>query len=72
MIEVKHLSHSYGKFKALNDVSFTIEQGDFIGLIGPNGAGKTTLMKCILQWTFPTKSSGWERRIIMVMKYPLR
>ena len=48
MIEVKNLSHSYGKFKALNNVSFTIKKGDFIGLIGPNGAGKTTLMNTMV------------------------
>lgn len=48
MIEVKNLSHSYGKFKALSDVSFTIAKGDFIGLIGPNGAGKTTLMNTMV------------------------
>ena len=48
MTEIKHLSHSYGKFVALNNVSFTIEKGDFIGLIGPNGAGKTTLMNTMV------------------------
>ena len=48
MIEVKNLSHSYGKFKALDNVSFVVEKGDFIGLIGPNGAGKTTLMNTMV------------------------
>ena len=48
MIEIKNLTHSYGKFVALDDVSFTIEKGDFIGLIGPNGAGKTTLMNTMV------------------------
>jgi ABC-2 type transport system ATP-binding protein len=37
-----HVSKSYGSNRALNDLSFTIEQGDFFGLLGPNGAGKST------------------------------
>lgn len=48
MTEIKNLTHSYGKFVALNNVSFQIEKGDFIGLIGPNGAGKTTLMNTMV------------------------
>ena len=38
----------YGQTEALKDVSFAVEQGDFVGLAGPNGAGKTTLIKAIL------------------------
>lgn len=48
MTEIKNLTHSYGKFVALDDVSFEINGGDFIGLIGPNGAGKTTLMNTMV------------------------
>ncbi|MFZ4632563.1 MAG: metal ABC transporter ATP-binding protein [Patescibacteria group bacterium] len=48
IIETKNLSVSYGQTEALSDVSFAIEQGDFVGLAGPNGAGKTTLIKTIL------------------------
>ncbi len=48
VLEVSHLSKSFEKRKILDDVSFTIYEGDIIGLIGPNGAGKTTLIKTIL------------------------
>ncbi len=48
IIETKNLSVHYGQTEALKDVSFAIEQGDFVGLAGPNGAGKTTLIKAIL------------------------
>jgi len=48
IIETKDLSVNYGQTEALKDVSFAIEQGDFVGLAGPNGAGKTTLVKAIL------------------------
>jgi ABC-2 type transport system ATP-binding protein len=51
IIEAKHLSKSYGKLKALDDVSFQIEPGRIVGLIGRNGAGKTTALKAILGLT---------------------
>ena len=58
MISVTNLSKTYkrGKIKALNDVNFTVNEGEVLGLIGPNGAGKTTLMECMLGLIFP--SSG--------------
>lgn len=46
-LECKHLSKSYGKKKALSDISLTMEGGHIIGLLGPNGSGKTTLIKLI-------------------------
>jgi zinc transport system ATP-binding protein len=48
ILEVKNLSVKYGQTEALKNVSFAVEQGDFIGLAGPNGGGKTTLAKTIL------------------------
>jgi len=43
MIEVNSVSFRYHKDWVLQDVSFQVNQGDFIGVIGPNGSGKTTL-----------------------------
>lgn len=48
MIDIQHLSKKFGKFKALNEISLTLESGQCIALIGPNGCGKTTLIKSIL------------------------
>lgn len=48
MIEIKNLSKSYGKFKAVNDISFNVRQGEIFGFLGPNGAGKTTTIKMIV------------------------
>ncbi len=45
---MKTLTKTFGKFKALDGVSFTVRKGDAALLIGPNGAGKTTIVKCIL------------------------
>lgn len=48
-LSVEHISKSYGDFKALDDVSFSIPEGSIFGLLGPNGAGKTTLIRIINQ-----------------------
>ena len=47
VIQVSHLRKTYGATVAVDDVSFTVEQGEIFGLIGPNGAGKTTTMECV-------------------------
>ena len=47
MIEVEHLSRSFGSFRAVDDISFSIKTGEIVGLLGPNGAGKTTTMRMI-------------------------
>ena len=47
MIEVRNLTKVYGKKKAVDDLSFTIEDGEIFGLLGPNGAGKSTTMNII-------------------------
>ena len=47
-IDIRHLSTSYGKFKALHEISFAVPENSCFGLIGLNGAGKTTLIKTLL------------------------
>ncbi len=47
VIEVSNLRKAYGSTLAVNDVSFTVQEGEIFGLIGPNGAGKTTTMECV-------------------------
>ena len=47
MIEVQNLTKRYGRFTAVDDVSFRVERGEILGFLGPNGAGKTTTMRIL-------------------------
>lgn len=53
MLDVKALTRAYGDFKAVDDVSFTIADGEIVGLLGHNGAGKTTIMKMLSGYLEP-------------------
>lgn len=54
IIEISHLVKHYGKFKAVEDVSFDVFRGDVYGFLGPNGAGKSTTIRTILSLIKPT------------------
>ena len=53
MIKVENLEMSYGSFKALDKISFEVNQGEVVGLLGPNGAGKSTTMKILTTYLHP-------------------
>jgi len=55
MIEINGLHKQYGRRKAVDDVSMTIENGEIFGLVGPNGAGKTTTMRMLVTLLKPDK-----------------
>jgi len=48
VVKIENLTVSYPDVKALDNINFTIEEKDFLGIIGPNGAGKSTLFSCML------------------------
>lgn len=52
MVRAEHLSKSFGRFRAVDDVSFTVNPGEVVGFLGPNGAGKTTTLR-MLAGVFP-------------------
>ncbi|MBR2291983.1 MAG: ATP-binding cassette domain-containing protein, partial [Prevotella sp.] len=57
-IEVNHISRSYGKVKALQDVSFSVEKGEVFGLIGPDGAGKTSMFRILCTLLLPDEGTA--------------
>ena len=74
ILEIRNLTKRYRSLTAVNDVSFSVHQGEILGLIGPNGSGKTTLFEC-LGGTLPADSgsvllngqplSGTERKSVL-------
>ena len=57
MIEIKHLSKSFGDLQVLKDVSLTINKGEVVTIIGSSGSGKSTLLRCINLLEQPTGGS---------------
>jgi ABC-2 type transport system ATP-binding protein len=58
MIEAKGLSKYYGPFVAVQDISFSIPQGQIVALLGPNGAGKTTVMRLLTGYLAPSDGTA--------------
>lgn len=57
MIEIQNLTKEYGKIKALDNISFTVEKGEILGFLGPNGAGKSTTMNILTGFISSTSGS---------------
>jgi branched-chain amino acid transport system ATP-binding protein len=55
LLETKHVGKSYGAFRALDDVSVTVNSGELLTIVGPNGAGKTTLVNLLTGLLAPTE-----------------
>lgn len=59
MIEVERLVKDFGRFRAVDDVSFEVEKGEIFGILGPNGAGKTTIIMILATLLKPTKGRAF-------------
>ena len=57
MLKVNHVTKYYDKVKAVDDLSFTVNDGEIFGLLGVNGAGKTTTFRMIIGLLEPTSGS---------------
>ncbi|MCW4030228.1 MAG: ATP-binding cassette domain-containing protein [Candidatus Bathyarchaeota archaeon] len=58
IIEVKNLTKTFGKFTAVDDISFQVKKGEIFGLLGPNGAGKSTTLRMLSTLSRPTKGTA--------------
>jgi ABC-2 type transport system ATP-binding protein len=58
MIEIDRLSKSFGPFRAVDGISFSVQKGEVLGFLGPNGAGKSTTMKMITGFLDPTSGTA--------------
>ena len=57
MVEVKKLTKNYGNIKAVDNISFTVGEGEILGFLGPNGAGKSTTMNIITGYISSTSGT---------------
>ena len=68
MLTGEHITVRYGDFTAVNDLSFDLQEGQWLMLVGPNGAGKSTLIEAIAQGIPYTGSVLWKGKDIRTMK----
>ena len=68
VIEVEHLHKRYRDTVAVEDVSFTVGQGEIVGIIGPNGAGKTTTVETIEGLRTPDRGTPPGQRACIVVE----
>lgn len=61
MLELKHISHSYGENRVLEDISLTVQPGQRTAIMGPSGCGKTTLLRIALGLLAPTRGTAENR-----------
>jgi len=54
LLELRGVSKVFGGLAALNEITFSLDEGEILGLIGPNGAGKTTLFNVVTSFQYPT------------------
>ena len=59
MIKIKNLTKYYGDFRAVDNISFDVRDGEILGFLGPNGAGKTTTLKVLTCFMPPTEGDIW-------------
>jgi zinc transport system ATP-binding protein len=59
VVELDGVSYSYGTVPAVEDVTLTIDEGDYLGLVGPNGSGKSTLLRIMLGITEPDEGEAY-------------
>jgi ABC-type oligopeptide transport system ATPase subunit len=57
IVELSHIGKSFGRVRAVDEVSFTVEPGEIFGLLGPNGAGKTTTIRVLLDIFKPERGT---------------
>jgi branched-chain amino acid transport system ATP-binding protein len=70
LLEIQYLAKSFGGLSAVKDLSFSVDDGEIVGIIGPNGAGKTTTFDLITGFTLPDGGSIFFRDQLICGKYP--
>jgi|GEM_PF-3586242 ABC-2 type transport system ATP-binding protein len=61
-VRVENLKKYYGRHLGIEDVSFTVKEGEILGFVGPNGAGKSTTIRILLNFIFPQRWNRFDLR----------
>jgi ABC-2 type transport system ATP-binding protein len=59
LLRTEHLTKDYGRSRALDDLTLTVQRGEVFGLLGPNGSGKTTALRLLLGFLRPSAGDAW-------------